>query len=596
MEHPGAAEREPGDNNAKAAAHQYEDAGVAKPGDTQGRGLEIGETREITVTEHELGFWKAIRMYPQATFWSMFFCIAVVMAGFDAQIITSFYALPAFQRKYGDRIGDHYEISAPWQTALGMGNPIGQCAGALASGYPLQVLGRRKTLAICCCWSIGFVFVQFFATSIGMLCAGEILGGLAYGFYVVIAPTYASEICPVVLRGVLTASVNLAFVIGQFIAQGCAAGVESRLDEWAYKVPFSLIALFELCSRWPRPLIDTAKARVSPPGIVSPAVAAVLTKRSQSIIGYPMGVACCTSRGAALCPESPYWLVRRGRREEARKALLKLTSAKDRPDIDNVLVGIEQTDLLEREYETSTSYMDCFRGVSRRRTEISVMVYLIQVIGGNPLIGYANYFFEQAGLDSADAFNMGVGNTALGFTGTLISWPLMNYFLFGRRTIYNSGMVLMTVLLFVIGFLGIPKNNKGAVWALASLMDCWTFIYQMTVGPICFVIISEISATRLREKTIAVATAVQAVASIVFTIAMPYMLNSDEANWGGKTGFLFGGISALCLVWCFFRLPESRGRTYEELDILFQRQIPARKFKDYDLIAEADAGEGPSAS
>jgi len=148
-----------------------------------------------------------------------------------------------------------------------------------------------------------------------------------------------------------------------------------------------------------------------------------------------------------FAPESPYWLVRRGRREEARKALLKLTSAKDRPDIDNVLVGIEQTDLLEREYETSTSYMDCFRGVSRRRTEISVMVYLIQVIGGNPLIGYANYFFEQAGLDSADAFNseplrraavdlrvmmlipclVGVGNTALGFTGTLISWPLMNY-------------------------------------------------------------------------------------------------------------------------------------------------------------------------
>jgi MFS family permease len=93
------------------------------------------------------------------------------------------------------------------------------------------------------------VFVQFFSTSIGMLCAGEILGGLAYGFYVVIAPTYASEICPLALRGVLTASVNLAFVIGQFIAQGCAAGVESRLDEWAYKAPFvsfgSLVCSFK---------------------------------------------------------------------------------------------------------------------------------------------------------------------------------------------------------------------------------------------------------------------------------------------------------------------------------------------------------------
>ncbi|UNI22262.1 hypothetical protein JDV02_008165 [Purpureocillium takamizusanense] len=541
---------EPGDN-AKASVQEREDAtSIAKPSDAQGRVLEIGETREITVTEHELGFWKAVRMYPQATFWSMFFCIAVVMAGFDAQIITSFYALPAFQRKYGDRVGDHYEVSAPWQAALNLGNPTGQALGAIASSFPLELLGRRKTLAICCCWSIGFVFVQFFATSIGMLCAGEILGGLAYGFYVVIAPTYASEICPVVLRGVLTASVNLAFVIGQFIAQSCAAGVESRLDEWAYRVPFSI--------QWVWPIVLLA--------------------------------------ALPFAPESPYWLIRKGRREDARKALVKLTSAKDRPNIDNVLVGIEQTDLLEREYETSTSYVECFKGVSRRRTEISVMVYLIQVIGGNPLIGYANYFFEQAGLDSADAFNMGVGNTALGFVGTLISWPLMNYFLFGRRTIYNSGMILMTVLLFVIGFLGIPKNNKGAVWALASLMDLWTFIYQTSVGPICFVIISEISATRLREKTIAIATAVQAIASLVFTIAMPYMLNTDEANWGGKTGFLFGAISFLCLVWCFFRLPESCGRTYEELDILFQRRISARKFRDYDLIAEADAGEQPTGS
>lgn len=86
-------------------------------------------------------------------------------------------------------------------------------------------------------------------------------------------------------------------------------------------------------------------------------------------------------------------------------ALLQLTSSKNRPDIDKILVGIEQTDLLERQYATETTYRDCFKGISLVRTEISVMVYLIQVIGGNPLIGYANYFFEQAGLSSSDAFS-----------------------------------------------------------------------------------------------------------------------------------------------------------------------------------------------
>lgn len=216
---------------------------VVRKGTNAGVAPEIDATRDLTVAEHQLGFWAAVRMYPKATFWAMFFCIAVVMAGFDGQIITSFYALPAFQLKYGDRIVKSdgtvkYEVAAAWQTGLGMGNPIGQVLGALACGYPLQYFGRRLTLAMCCVWSIGFVFMQFFATSTAMLCAGEVVGGLTYGFYVVIAPTYASEVCPVVLRGFLTASVNLAFVIGQFIGQGCAAGVESRLDQWAYRAPF----------------------------------------------------------------------------------------------------------------------------------------------------------------------------------------------------------------------------------------------------------------------------------------------------------------------------------------------------------------------
>jgi len=108
----------------------------------------------------------------------------------------------------------------------------------------------------------------------------------------------------------------------------------------------------------------------------------------------------------------------------------------------------------------------------------------------------------------------------------------------------------------------------------------------MTVGPICFVIISEISSTRLRGRTIAIATAVQAGASIVFTVAMPYMLKSDEANWRGKAEFLFGAISLVCCIWCWFGIPESGGRTFEELDILFERKIPARKFQNYDLLQE----------
>jgi SP family general alpha glucoside:H+ symporter-like MFS transporter len=134
-------------------------------------------------------------------------------------------------------------------------------------------------------------------------------------------------------------------------------------------------------------------------------------------------------------------------------------------------------------------------------------------------------------------------------------------------------MYFMTVLLFIIAFLDFGSSKSSAVWAQASLNDIWTFIYQMTVGPICFAIISEISATRLRGKTIAITTAVQALASIVFTVAMPYMLNSDQANWRGKAGLLFGCVSFVCCVWNWLRTPGSRRLTFEELDILFERRI-----------------------
>ncbi len=207
--------------------------------------LEFDTDGDDTAVEDGLSFLRAVKQYPSATFWAAFFNIAVAMVGFDAQVITSFFVLPAFQRNYGNLVSNgSYEISARWQLALGLGTPIGQILGALAGGLLMERFTRRSTLAACCVYSIVFTFIQFFATSIGMLCAGEVLGGLAYGFYLVIAPTYASEVCPPALRGVLTASINLAFVIGQFTAQGCTAGLETRLDEWSYRIPFVCASQF----------------------------------------------------------------------------------------------------------------------------------------------------------------------------------------------------------------------------------------------------------------------------------------------------------------------------------------------------------------
>lgn len=132
-----------------------------------------------------------------------------------------------------------YIISAPWQTGLSMGSPIGQVVGAFFAAYPMEWFGRKKTFGACVIISAGFVFIQFFARSLPVLLAGELLGGLVLGTYVIIAPTYASEVCPTTLRGVLTSCINIAFVTGQLIANGVIAGTSQLSSHWAYSGPFA---------------------------------------------------------------------------------------------------------------------------------------------------------------------------------------------------------------------------------------------------------------------------------------------------------------------------------------------------------------------
>jgi SP family general alpha glucoside:H+ symporter-like MFS transporter len=71
-------------------------------------------------------------------------------------------------------------ISAPWQTGLSMGNPIGQVVGAFFASYPMEWYGRKKTFGACVVVTAGFVFIQFFARSLPVLLAGELLGGLVW--------------------------------------------------------------------------------------------------------------------------------------------------------------------------------------------------------------------------------------------------------------------------------------------------------------------------------------------------------------------------------------------------------------------------------
>ena len=100
------------------------------------------------------------------------------------------------------------------------------------------------------------------------------------------------------------------------------------------------------------------------------------------------------------------------------------------------------------------------------------------------------------------------------------------------------------------------------------------------------------SSTRLRQKTIVLARNFYNFWGIINNIWTPYMLNPTAWNWGAKTGFWWAGWALLCLIWSYFRLPEPKGRTYGELDSMFEARIPARGFRstDVDLLAAGHGG------
>ncbi|KAL2810599.1 general substrate transporter [Aspergillus granulosus] len=492
----------------------------------------IHDARNATEKEHNMSLWRGLKLYPKAVGWSILISAAIIMEGYDVVLMGSFYGYPAFNRKYGKLLSDgNYGLTAAWQAGLSNAMNCGQILGLFLNGIVSEKFGYRKTMMGSLIATTAFIFILFFAQNVQTLLVGEILMGIPLGVYQTLSVTYASEVCPVALRAYLTTYVNLCWVIGQLIASGILKGLSGRTDEWAYRIPFAIQWI------WPVPIFI----------------------------------------GVVLAPESPWWLVRKGRTEDAVNALLRLTSKGDADfNAHETVAMMVHTNEMEKEIVSGTSYWDCFRGYDLRRTEISCLIWAAQNLCGSGLMAYSTVFYQRAGLAVSQSFNMSLAQYAIGFVGTVLSWVLMSYV--GRRPLYVYGLAILCSLLLIVGFISIAPETSATSWATGSMLLVYTFFYDCTVGPVCYSLVSEIPTTRLRIKTVVLARNLYNCFSIVNGVIIPYMLNVDAWNWRGKAGFFWGGLALLCCVWSYFRVPEPRGRTYAEMDALFERKISARKF------------------
>lgn len=236
---------------------------------------------------------------------------------------------------------------------------------------------------------------------------------------------------------------------------------------------------------------------------------------------------------------------------------------------------MKATNELEIAMSEGTNYWDCFKGTDLRRTEIASMAWLAQAWCGAALIGYAVQVYQRAGISDSDAFSLNIGQSAMGAVGTMLSWPLMQKV--GRRTLYLYGLGVMCAILIVIGGLGFNDSTTSS-WIIGSGLMIYTFVYDLTVGPVCYCLVAEIPSTRLKIKTVVLARNFYNIGGIINSIIVPDMLGVHAWNWGPKSGLFWAGACALFFLWSYFRLPEPKGRTYGELDVLFEHNVSARKF------------------
>ncbi|KAF4335662.1 major facilitator superfamily transporter SP family general alpha glucoside:H+ symporter [Fusarium beomiforme] len=496
---------------------------------------DLHQAQRAVEEERETTFLKSIKQHRAAVAWSILLSTAIIMEGYDMKLIGSLNAQPAFKKRYGERLPNgNYEIPAAWQAGLSNGASVGSIFGLYLNGHVSERLGFKKAMLLSLVLMTLAIFIPFFAPSIQVLLVGQIFQGIPWGVFQTLTTAYAAEVCPVHLRGYLTTYVNLCWVIGQFLSAGVLRAMADRTDQWAYRIPFAIQWI------WPVPLIIAI----------------------------------------SFAPESPWWCVRKDRIADAKANLRRLVNSRttSAEALDNMVKLMEVTVAQEREAGTGKHYPDCFRGVNRRRTMIACCTWGIQILSGTGLRTYATYFYHQAGLPTTQAFNMSLIQYALGIVGVWVSWLMLPYF--GRRTMYIWGLIGLEACLLVIGGLGTRPTTAALGWTIGSMLILYTVVYDITVGPICYALVSEVPASELRSKTVVLARMTYNMLNIVSNVITPYMLNPGAWAWGAKTGFFFAGTCLLSLVFTLLCIPETKGRTYAELNILFQRRTKAWKFAE----------------
>ncbi|KAJ5152644.1 Major facilitator superfamily domain general substrate transporter [Penicillium canariense] len=443
--------------------------------------------------------------------------------------------MPAFQHRFGVQFGAKYIIPSMWLSLWNAASPIGMMFGAICGGVFQDRGGRRLSLATGSFLSAIAVAMCYVAdlpddmdSRRGFFLGGKLFQGICIGILLCVVQTYMSEVLPVRLRGPIIAFLPIFTLLGQLIGSIVVYTSLRYKGATSYRICFA--------SQWP-----------------FSAVPFVL---------------------AGLLPECPTWLVRRGKLDEALKAQRRLDTAST--DSAAIVDEIHTSILLEQEERKTHTYLDCFKGIHRRRTIIVVFASTLPQLFGLQLLANASYFMQIVGMGSSNSLIFLILGIGLGLIANIVSLWVLNGF--GRRFLCIATLGVAMVLWLAMGIAGC-FTGIVTIWYTAVTMMIITMVCGMGIWPASHVVAAETSSLQLRAKSQGIGWFMSGISTGVFSIILPYIYNADEGNLRAKTGFVMAGFAAAGIVGTWFAVPEMKGRSPMEIDRMFALKLPTRAFK-----------------
>ncbi|RDW69283.1 MFS general substrate transporter-53 [Coleophoma cylindrospora] len=484
--------------------------------------------------ERDLNLWQAIRTHKRI----LVHCIAAFGAGmvfgYDTIANGASISMPAFLAYFGaaEPDGTLY-LPSTWASLWVAMSSAMQVIGGFLVPFASDRYGRKWPCVAACLISVAGVGMQYAATTRALLLGGKMINGFAIGAILTTATAWSSEISPMRLRGPVQSAIVLFTFFMQAVGLICIRMFVPNINPSAFRYVFAI--------QWTWPIFT---------GILF-----------------------------VFVPESPTYLIMKGRTGAATKSLERLYGPQN--SIPARLAHLSMVIRLESEsvkqHGTGT-YMDLFRGTNLKRTLTVMWMFIGFGMAGACLLAQAIYFLIIAGLPAIHAYDIAIGGFGLAIFAIVGSWFYMEKM--GRRSLFLTGAVVNCVVMFVIGGL-YYSNAKGALWAVAIIMNLLISWQAVTLVSTSWAITGEISSYRLRGKTQAIAVMSNAFSTWLFAFTVAYIYNVDAGNLGIRAGFVYGGGSLLFVLGSFFLVPDLRGFAVEEVDWLYENKISVLKFRDY---------------